>query len=1191
VTGFRSDTGTDDEMPATQHDPVAPESEDPAEAATTLEPAGSGTGSVAPATGGARPHTTLQPGWRLGERYEIVSVLGAGGMGIVYRARDLKLLRDVALKVIRPDLLQDAAVSERFRREILLSSQITHKNILRVHDLGESDGLSYISMNFVEGETLQDLLKREGPLDPEKVVSLAIQLCDAMAAAHDASVIHRDLKPQNILLDKEGTAYIADFGISRSLDSGETMTRQGAVLGTVDYMSPEQARGETPDHRGDIYSLGMVLYRILAGAMPFENEELSSITAMLRRVQEEVPDIQTRRPDVPNWLAIIVSRALRRDPVDRYQSMAEMRHDLEQHTATVSWRQILKPRRVLTAAALIVALAVVAVAVTLAPRFLSSGKDGAIATLAAPKASLALLPINNATGDAGLDWASNGLLDLVHTDLLQTGALRVVEADRVRSVFDGLKIGATGDLRPDILQRVAGLLGADNVMTASLFKAGDTFRIEATLQRVTGSTVSPGTPIRVEGQGEDSLFAMVDELTTKIRDDLGLSTRRGEKDVTEVSTGSLDALKLYQQGLEHARTGNHLEAASLLEQALEKDPEFAVAHASLAETYDELGQFDEAVAEADKALQSLNKVSSHEAQRIRAIKAWLDYDLDAAESAYTELTRISPNSAAAYLGLATVQEERGDLEGARDSVQRVLLLDPKHADAQYALGRVHAKLGNSAEALAQLSAALVTHMETSNDQGRATVLNGMGNIYLSISEYQEAHDNYEKSLEIRQRIGDRRGTSTSLGNIAAVAARQGQFDQAIDRQTEALEILQELGDPAGRAEAYSSLGDFYQGAGKPEQALNSYQESMKILRDLDDEASLAWNLSSVGYINTVLGNYVMAFPFLKEALAKRREFGDKTAVMLSLNDIGILEQTQGRYEEAIKYNLEGLQLARENNDREGQIALSLNLSRIDEDQGAYGAALARLAEAQATARQIEEKRLIASSLADTGATLARLGDLTRAKAALDEALDLATEMDDPSLLAKIFCDRSDLLRASGQQDQAAAASREALSAAQRAKDHRLMLTARLSAAVSAGSAVQLQEVCAEAESSGVMPLVTQGRLALARLHLGARRPREAQQEAEKAVESATELNQRDLLFQAHHLAGKSLAEREEQESALAHYLAALEALEEVRAGLEEDTLAALLARQQTVEFRSEAEELIRALNRPEAAERLRQIAQ
>src|SRR5262245_61901430 len=172
--------------------------------------------------GAASGQDALKPGVRLGNRFDVVNVLGMGGMGIVYRARDLTLERDVALKVIRPEMLRYPGILERFRREILLASKVTHKNILRIHDLQESDGLSYISMNFVEGETLSAILKRDGALPVDRVLPLALQLCEALKAAHDAGVVHRDLKPQNVLVDKDGTAYIADFGLSRSLDAGDT---------------------------------------------------------------------------------------------------------------------------------------------------------------------------------------------------------------------------------------------------------------------------------------------------------------------------------------------------------------------------------------------------------------------------------------------------------------------------------------------------------------------------------------------------------------------------------------------------------------------------------------------------------------------------------------------------------------------------------------------------------------------------------------------------------------------------------------------------------------------------------------------------------------------------------------------------------------------------------------------------------
>lgn len=1148
-----------------------------------------GTGGFSP--GSAAAYDAIRPGMLLGQRYEVVSVLGKGGMGIVYRASDIKLGREVALKVIRPDLLENAEVAERFRREILLSSKITHKNVLRIHDLVESDDLAYISMNFVEGQTLHDLMHEKGPLDVGTLIPLVVQLCDALQAAHDEGVIHRDLKPQNVLLDNAGTAYIADFGISRSLDAGETMTQEGQVLGTVNYMPPEQARGETPDHRGDLYALGMVLYKMLAGVLPFESEQLSSFQGMMRRLQQEVPDIQKVRPDIPKWLAAVVSRALRRDPAERYQSATELKQDLERHEATTSWRQVApRPKTVLRLVTVLGVVALIALAVVVVPRLLSTGETSSTAgVVSTPKASLAVLPMRNLTGDPGYDWTGAGLPDLIRTDLVQSGALRLVEAERVRGVFEGLRIDSSGDLRSDTLRRVAGLLGADNLMTASLLKVGSTFRIEAQLQRVTGSNVSPGASFRVEGQGEDALFGLVDELADRVRDDLGLSAR-GQKNVAEVSTDSLEALRLYQEGLELGRTGQHLEAATRFEESLVSDPDFAVAHAALAETYDQLGQFEEAVAEADKALQGLSRVSSHEAARIQAVKAWLDYDLQSAEQAYVEMTRNSPNSAAAFLDLATVQEERGRLAEALESVSRVLELDPKHAEAQYTLGRVHAKLGNTGEALGQFSAALVTHMETENDEGRATVLNGIGNTYLSISQYAEALENYEKSLEIRQRIGDRRGAAKTIANVAIVLSRQGRLDEAIRKQQEALDILRELGEPGALAEAHSSLGDFYQEAGDPERALESYQESMKILRDLGDEASLAWNLSSIGYVNTVLGNYVEAFFFLKESLAKRRELDDKSEISVSLHDLGILEQIQGRYEEAVKYDMEGLSLARELGNKELIVGFSLNLSNINEDQGEYGAALSRLADAEQIARKIGEKRLIASCLADIGTTRLRLGDLDGAGVALDSALKLAQEIDNPALLAKISGNQSTLLRARGDSARAMASAREAGAAAERAMDRRLILIAGLRAAESAGSGGELEEIRAEAESLGLTPLVTQAHLALARLNLEGQQLKVAQGEAEKAIESADALNQRDLLFQARDLAARSLAAQGAREPAFEQIMAALDTLEELRQGLEGDALASLLAREQTAAFRDGAGQLIQALGRPEAARRLDEVA-
>lgn len=1103
-------------------------------------------------------------------------------MGTVYKANDLELNRTVAIKVIRPGMASRPEVLERFKREILLASQVTHKNVLRIHDLGEADDVRFISMNYVEGENLKSLLGREGPLSVDRALPLIREICEALQAAHEAGVVHRDLKPQNILVDLEGHAYIADFGISRSLESGGTMTDTGTVLGTVDYMSPEQARGETPDHRGDIYSLGVILYEIFSGSLPFQSA--SPLSVMMKRVHMDAPSLRAARPEIPAWLSAVVARALERQPALRYQRVADLLADLDRHRASLAWRRLLRPRALATAAAVLLAV-VAAAAGTL--HFLRTRQPISVP----PKASLALLPFRNATGDPRYDWTRTGLPDLLRSDLLQARGLRLVGDERVREILEGLKLDESELLRPATLQRISNLLGVENIALGSLLKAGEQFRIEASLLHAGTGSVSPGEPIRVEGKGEESLFLMVDEMTHRIRDELGVSRGWGEADrgASELSTRSVEALSLYSEGRALARAGNQIEATRRLEQALEKDPEFSVARVLLAETYDRLGYSQKAASAAERAAQGLRTASPYEAARIRAVRARLANDPDGAERAYQELCDISPHSAEALFELASAQEKNGHLGRALESIRRGLALDPKNPAALYALGRVQEKLGDPVEALKEYGAALSIHLETGNEEGRASVLNGMGNAYHRLGRYDEALRNFEDALEIRKRIGDRRGVGVALNNIALIHRSQGHYDEAIRQSREALKVIEEIGDRRFLAEVYSGLGETYEYAGRVEDALRCYQESLKIVREVGDEASLAQNLSSMGYVNGILGNYVEAFFFHKEALAKRRTIGDKRDILQSLIYIAAVEQVQGRYEEALKYYLEGQSLAREIGEKAGEVVLALNLSNIHEEQGEYAAALALLADADARVGEVGDKNLTATCKAYLGSARRHLGDYAGAEEALGEALRLAREMNSAALVAETLTYQGDLLLARGQREQASSILREAVSKATAAKDRRLLLMARLHAAETGLSVSGLEAVGEEARSAGLLPLVGMARLALARTQLRAGRAVEALRSAERAIETAAPLRQRDVLFEAHRLAAVSLLRQGKTGEALERCVAALTLLEELRQGLKEPLLGQFLGRTETVEFGREAAELFSKAQRPQEAERLRAL--
>ena len=261
----------------------------------------------------------------LSGRYRLEAKLGSGGMSTVYLARDQTLDRQVAVKVMHREMSEQADQLERFRQEARSVAKLSHPNVVSVIDAGEDGGYPYIVFEYVEGETLKQRIKREGALDPQEAIAYAIEIARGLSMAHARNMVHRDIKPQNILIDAEGRAKLTDFGISRQLEQ-DGMTATGRVLGTTDYVAPEQAMGRKVDPRTDIYSLGVVLYEMLIGQVPFSAD--SQVGVAMKHVNEELPDVQRRRPEVSAAVALVVERATSKDAAGRYQQVGEMIDDL-----------------------------------------------------------------------------------------------------------------------------------------------------------------------------------------------------------------------------------------------------------------------------------------------------------------------------------------------------------------------------------------------------------------------------------------------------------------------------------------------------------------------------------------------------------------------------------------------------------------------------------------------------------------------------------------------------------------------------------------------------------------------------------------------------------------------------------------------------------------------------------------------
>src|SRR5581483_3782488 len=389
--------------------------------------------------------------------------------------RDRELDRDVALKVIRVDLASHPAILERFKREIQLSSNITHKNVLRVYDLGEAAGVKFLTMQFVDGQDLATVMRREGRLPLPRVVEILRQICEGLEAAHEQGVIHRDLKPQNIMIDTRGRVLITDFGLAKSVEYG-TLTEAGKVIGTPHYMSPEQVKGIPLDKRSDIYSLGIMLYEMLTGSLPFTGS--SAYEVMIQRTTRTPRPASDHNPKIPKYLLKILDRCLQPQPELRYASAAEILHDLDSQTFHSSLQYRVRRRgRLSIAIAAIAAIAIIAGGI-FAWRAMRASKQHAIEAAHKP-VSVLIADLNNKTGDAVFD----GTLEPILTLALE-GAPFINSYNRAQAHKVAAQIQPNASGLDERLARLVAVREGLNVVVSGTIEHSDSYHL--TLNAVDG---------------------------------------------------------------------------------------------------------------------------------------------------------------------------------------------------------------------------------------------------------------------------------------------------------------------------------------------------------------------------------------------------------------------------------------------------------------------------------------------------------------------------------------------------------------------------------------------------------------------------------------------------------------------------------------------------------------------------------
>jgi serine/threonine protein kinase/tetratricopeptide (TPR) repeat protein len=1046
--------------------------------------------------------------------YRILSELGRGGMGVVYAAEDTKLGRKVAIKMLGRDVTGDTDRLTRFVREAQATSAINHPNIATIYEIDETDGATFIAMELVDGRTLRARIEA-GDLEPDDVAAIALQLATGLGKAHELGIVHRDVKPENVIVRPDGIVKILDFGLAKLLETPEagettgamTLTAAGLVLGTARYMSPEQAQGMPVDARSDVFSVGAVLYEMAAGhpAFPGDNR-LEVLYAVVTRSPDPIPDDR----QLPAGFTDAVARALAKSPDDRFRNCGDMAVALREigSTGTVTSRVQTRTERSWASA------------------------TGAGSPAAAPdrlRHALAVLPLRNVSGAADASWLQSGLQIMISSDLAHIPSVRVVSPDRLNAVLADLKLGPSASFDAATLRSLAEHLSVETVVSGSFVKLGPASRVDLV---VTQPATGAESHVKFEAKDDGELLGAVGHLAAEILRVVEVGAERDLVTTMVGEKGSRDpeSIKAYVDGLAKLHQGNNAEAAALLGRATAKDPEFAMAYTYLGAALSNLGHDDDATAALATAVRLSRSLPRTDRLFVAARQALAAGEAGRAIEAFEQLTKLLPNNLGAFYELALACELEGDWEKAAGNLERVVELDPKFAAAVFALGRVHIKQGNCEKALEHLHRALSLNVLSGNKEGEATVLNAIGLAHFWLDRHDDAIKRYEESLAIKRAIGDTRGMSATLSNMAVVYQVRGDYDRSVATYREALALSEDLGDKQGVAENLINLGTVHEEQGKLDDALASYKRALEIEPELGDRMAEILCLNNIGNVYLTQGRVDDAEVYINRALDARRELGEKKGVAISLNCLGTIARQRGQYDKALARHLEALEIFREIKWGSGEAETLGCMALVMAARSRYAAALGSLIDAQRIYEELGDQSGIAVALAGRAAAECALGDCAGAIATAETAVGAAAGVGNSDLTAGALLVRGRVRRLAGESAQAVVDLEAARTAAQAcgARITIIRVLVELGRAYAADGrpreAVDVTAAAAdEVRQLRLGSLLGDAQLALAEALLAAGQPCEAADAATRAAERAESGGEREVSLLAHAVAAAALS--------------------------------------------------------------------